>query len=104
MILNKEAEKMIDLLFEMGFQVSTIVIGIIVLFIISAIKVVREYERVVVFRLGRLIDQKGPGLVIIIPIIDRVERISLRIITMDVPTQEVITRDNVTCSVNAVVF
>lgn len=95
---------MIDLFFDIGIQISTIIIIIIVIFILSAIKIVPEYERVVVFRLGRLIAQKGPGLVIIIPLIDRIVRISLRIITMDVPTQEVITRDNVTSSVNAVVF
>ena len=73
-------------------------------FIAAALKVVREYERLVVFRLGRLIGQKGPGLVLVIPIVDRVLRLSLRIITLDVPTQEVITRDNVTASVNAVVY
>ncbi|NMD42646.1 MAG: slipin family protein [Firmicutes bacterium] len=70
----------------------------------SSIKVVREYERIVVFRLGRLIGEKGPGLVIIIPIIDRTVKISLRVVTMDVPSQEVITRDNVTTNVNAVVY
>lgn len=77
---------------------------ILFLFITSAIKIVREYERLVVFRLGRLIGEKGPGIVFIIPLVDRTIRISLRIITLDVPTQEVITRDNVTTSVNAVVY
>ncbi len=77
---------------------------VIVLFLYAALKVVREYERLVVFRLGRLIGSRGPGLVVLIPIIDRFARISLRVITLDVPTQEVITRDNVTCSVNAVVY
>lgn len=77
---------------------------VLLLFIISALKVVREYERLVIFRLGRLIGQKGPGLVLVIPIVDRVLRISLRIVTLDVPTQDVITRDNVTTSVNAVVY
>lgn len=88
----------------MEFQVIMIVVSIVILFIISAIKVVREYERLVIFRLGHLIAEKGPGLVIVIPFVDRTIRISLRIITLDVPTQEVITRDNVTCSVNAVVY
>lgn len=88
----------------MEFQVIMIVAAIVVLFVLSAIKVVREYERLVIFRLGHLIAEKGPGLVIVIPFIDRTIRISLRIITLDVPTQEVITRDNVTCSVNAVVY
>jgi regulator of protease activity HflC (stomatin/prohibitin superfamily) len=77
---------------------------ILFLFVTAAIKIVREYERLVVFRLGRLIGQKGPGIVFVIPIVDRTVRISLRIITLDVPTQEVITRDNVTTSVNAVVY
>ncbi len=77
---------------------------ILFLFITSAIKIVREYERLVVFRLGRLIGEKGPGIVFVIPLVDRTVRISLRIITLDVPTQEVITRDNVTTSVNAVVY
>lgn len=81
-----------------------IVVIVIVAFLASAIKVVKEYERLVIFRLGHLIAQKGPGVVIIIPVLDKAVRVSLRIITMDVPTQEVITKDNVTCSVNAVVY
>ncbi len=79
-------------------------IFVIFVFLISAIKIVPEYQRLVVFRLGRLIGEKGPGLVFVIPVVDRIIRISLRIITLDVPTQEVITRDNVTTSVNAVVY
>lgn len=85
-------------------EIPMIVVAVIIFFLASAIKVVKEYERLVVFRLGHLIDQKGPGIVIIIPVLDKAVRISLRIITLDVPTQEVITRDNVTCSVNAVVY
>jgi len=80
------------------------IIVIIVIFLYSALKVVKEYERLVVFRLGRLIGARGPGLVILIPIIDRYSRVSLRIFTHDVPSQEVITRDNVTSNVNAVVY
>lgn len=80
------------------------VIVVVILFFLSAIKVVREYERVVVFRLGRLIGEKGPGLIVVIPFIDRTIKISLRVVTMDVPSQEVITRDNVTTNVNAVVY
>ena len=80
------------------------VVVLLVLFLISAIKVVKEYERMVVFRLGRLIGAKGPGLVFVIPLVDRTTRISMRIVTLDVPTQDVITRDNVTTSVNAVVY
>ncbi len=93
---------MLDLIFSGGLLVPIIII--LVFFVTSALKVVREYERLVVFRLGRLIGEKGPGLVFVIPIIDRFVRISLRIITLDVPTQEVITRDNVTTNVNAVVY
>ncbi len=70
----------------------------------SAVKILREYERGVIFRLGRLVGAKGPGLFLIIPVIDKMVRVSLRIVTMDVPPQEVVTKDNVTTKVNAVVF
>lgn len=70
----------------------------------SAIKILREYERGVIFRLGRLIGAKGPGIIFIIPGIDKLLRISLRLVTMDVPSQDVITRDNVSIKVNAVVY
>ncbi len=80
------------------------IIIVVLLFLLSSIKVVREYERIVVFRLGRLIGEKGPGLILVIPLIDRTIKISMRVVTMDVPSQEVITRDNVTTSVNAVVY
>ncbi len=87
---------------------SPIVIGIIVLagFIIlsMAIKIVTEYERGVIFRLGRLIGAKGPGFFLIIPFVDRMVKVDLRVVTMDVPPQEVITKDNVTVRVNAVVY
>ncbi len=81
-----------------------IVLAILVLFLLNAIKIVREYERVVVFRLGRLQGAKGPGLFFIIPIVDQVVKVDLRVVTFDVPPQEVITRDNVTVNVNAIVF
>ncbi len=81
-----------------------IIIAILLLFVLNAIKIVREYERVVIFRLGRLQGAKGPGLFFIIPIIDQVVKVDLRTVTLDVPPQEVITRDNVTVSVNAIVF
>ncbi|HEY46624.1 MAG: hypothetical protein AMJ88_10895 [Anaerolineae bacterium SM23_ 63] len=70
----------------------------------AAIKIVQEYERGVIFRLGRLVGARGPGLFFIIPIIDRMIKVDLRVVTLDVPSQEVITRDNVTVKVNAVVF
>lgn len=78
---------------------------IIVLIILSqAVKILREYERGVIFRLGRLVGAKGPGLILLIPIVDRIVRVSLRIITMDVPAQEVITKDTVPVKVNAVIY
>ncbi len=85
-----------------------IIIGIIVLFIFilfsMAVKIVSEYERGVIFRLGRLVGARGPGLFLIIPFVDRMVKVDLRVITMDVPSQEVITKDNVTVRVNAVVY
>ncbi len=77
---------------------------IVVVFVGSAVRVVREYERGVIFRLGRLIGAKGPGIFLIIPLIDKMVRISLRTVTLDVPPQEVITKDNVPTVVNAVLF
>ena len=78
---------------------------LIILFLSAAIKVLREYERGVVFRLGRVLKStKGPGLVIIIPIIDKLIRVSLRLVAMDVPPQDVITKDNVSIKVNAVIY
>jgi len=70
----------------------------------NAIRVVREYDRLVVFRLGRLVGERGPGLVLLIPIIDRPVRVGLRTVTMDVPPQDIITKDNVTVKVNAVIY
>ncbi len=75
-----------------------------IFFLFSAIKVVQEYERGVVFRLGRLVGAKGPGLILLIPILDRMVKVDLRTLTLDLPTQEVITRDNVTIKVGAVVY
>ena len=82
-----------------------IIIGFAVLVLIPmTVKIVTEYERGVIFRLGRLVGAKGPGLFFIVPFADRMVKVDLRVITMDVPSQEVITRDNVTVRVNAVVF
>ncbi len=81
-----------------------IIIFLIVIFLFMAIKILNEYERAVIFRLGRIIDHKGPGLIILIPIIDRMVRVSLRTVAMDVPSQDVITRDNVSVKVNAVIY
>ena len=82
-----------------------VVVVFFLLFIFgSAIRVLREYERGVIFRLGRLIAQKGPGLILLIPVIDRMVRVDLRTVTLNVPPQEVITRDNVPSRVNAVAY
>ena len=78
---------------------------LLIVFLSAAIKVLREYERGVIFRLGRVLERpKGPGIVIIIPIIDRLVKVSLRLVTMDVPPQDVITRDNVSIKVDAVIY
>jgi len=79
-------------------------IVLLLLFLSAAIKVLREYERGVIFRLGRVINTKGPGLIIIIPIVDKLIRVSLRLVAMDVPPQDVITKDNVSLKVNAVIY
>jgi len=85
-----------------------IVIGVLILIVLiivpMSVKIVPEYERGVLFRLGRLVGQRGPGLFLIIPFIDRMVKVDLRVVTMDVPSQEVITKDNVTVRVNAVVY
>ena len=83
-----------------------IVFGVIIVLIlvISAIKILKEYERGVIFRFGRLRDTKGPGLILIIPFVDKMIKVDLRTVTMDVPPQDIITRDNVPVKVNAVVY
>jgi regulator of protease activity HflC (stomatin/prohibitin superfamily) len=80
------------------------ILFLVVYFLSSAIKILKEYERGVVFRLGRIIPVKGPGLVLIWPLIDKLVKVSLRIVTMDVPSQDIITKDNITVKVNAVVY
>ena len=87
---------------QLSFWIPLIIIGIFILS--SAIKILQEYERGVIFRLGRVVGVKGPGLVLIIPIIDRLVKVSLRIVTMDIPPQDVITKDNVSVKINAVVY
>ena len=89
-----------------GITTSGLVIIFIILFLfLNWIKVLREYERGVIFRLGRVLDKpKGPGLILVLYPIDKMERISLRTIVLDVPPQDVITRDNVSVKVNAVVY
>src|SRR5690348_4414750 len=88
-----------------AFVAIVVVLFLVVLFLLSAIRVAREYERGVVFRLGRLLDPpKGPGLFLLIPVIDRMVKVDLRTVTLNVPPQEVITKDNVPVRVNAVAY
>jgi len=81
-----------------------VVIALVALFLAASLRVLNEYERAVIFRLGRLIDTKGPGIIILIPGIDKMMKISMRTVAMDVPTQDVITKDNVSIRVNAVLY
>ena len=91
-------------MFQFGFTGFILAIVLVIYFLSSAIKILKEYERGVVFRLGRVIPVKGPGLVIIWPIIDKLVKVSLRTVAFDVPPQDVITRDNISVKVNAVVY
>jgi len=86
----------------MNFWILAVIL--LVFFLSAAIKILKEYERGVIFRLGRVIDTKGPGLIILIPVIDKMVKVSLRLVTMDVPEQDVITKDNVSIKVNAVIY
>src|SRR3954463_6946150 len=90
----------------MGIALGVIAVLLVFLLIVagSAVKILREYERGVIFRLGRLIATKGPGLILLIPIVDRMVRVDLRTVTLNTPPQEVITRDNVPARVNAVCY
>jgi regulator of protease activity HflC (stomatin/prohibitin superfamily) len=87
-----------------SFMSFLLILFLVVYFLSSAIKILKEYERGVVFRLGRIIPVKGPGLVLIWPIIDKLVKVSLRTVTMDVPAQDIITKDNISVKVNAVVY
>lgn len=92
---------------DFGLSISSGIILIAIAiswFLVQAIRILKEYERGVVFRLGRIIGAKGPGLIILIPVIDKMVRVDLRTVTMDVQPQDIITKDNVTMKVNAVVF
>jgi len=96
-------EGLIQLITGFGSLILVLIVMLVAI-LSSAIKIVQEYERGVIFRLGRLIGAKGPGLFFIIPIVDRMVKVDLRVVTLDIPSQEAITRDNVTVKVNAVVF
>jgi regulator of protease activity HflC (stomatin/prohibitin superfamily) len=89
-------------LFSINIIATVLVIGGILL--VSGVKILKEYERAVIFRLGRMVDPRGPGIIYVIPLIERMLRVDLRTVTMDVPPQDVITRDNVSVKVNAVLL
>ena len=89
-------------LFGVNIFITVLVIGGILL--VSGVKILKEYERAVIFRLGRMVDPRGPGIIYVIPLIERMLRVDLRTVTMDVPPQDVITRDNVSVKVNAVLL
>ena len=89
-------------LFGINIVATVLVIGGILL--VSGVKILKEYERAVIFRLGRMVDPRGPGIIYVIPLIERMLRVDLRTVTMDVPPQDVITRDNVSVKVNAVLY
>jgi regulator of protease activity HflC (stomatin/prohibitin superfamily) len=84
--------------------ITFVLVFFVLIVLLNSIKILREYERGVIFRLGRLIAQKGPGLIFLIPVIDKMVRVSLRTVVLDVPPQDVITQDNVSIKVNAVVY
>jgi regulator of protease activity HflC (stomatin/prohibitin superfamily) len=86
------------------FGPAATVLILVVAFIISGVKILKEYERAVIFRLGRLVASRGPGIIYVIPIIEKMQRVELRTVTMDIPPQDVITRDNVSVKVNAVLY
>jgi regulator of protease activity HflC (stomatin/prohibitin superfamily) len=88
----------------MPFAIPGVILVFILVIIVNAIRVLREYERGVIFRLGRYVGTRGPGLIILVPFIERMEKVSLRTIAMDIPPQDVITRDNVSVKVNAVLY
>jgi regulator of protease activity HflC (stomatin/prohibitin superfamily) len=89
---------------QAALAVIVAVVIIVIVTLLSAIKIVQEYERGVVFRLGRLVGARGPGVILLIPYVERMVKVDLRIVTMDIPAQEVITKDNVTVRVNAVTY
>ena len=89
-------------MFNLGVVATVLVIA--VLLIISGIKILKEYQRAVIFRLGRLVRARGPGITYVIPFVEKMMRVDLRTVTMDVPAQDVITRDNVSIKVSAVLY
>ena len=91
-------------LFTPGLFTTVAILVLVIFFLSTALRILKEYERGVIFRLGRIINAKGPGLIILIPIVDKMLKVSLRLVAMDVDPQDVITRDNVSVKVNAVIY
>ena len=91
-------------LFTPGLFTTFAILVLVIFFLSAALRILKEYERGVIFRLGRIINAKGPGLIILIPIVDKMLKVSLRLVAMDVDPQDVITRDNVSVKVNAVIY
>jgi len=91
-------------LFTPGLFTTVAILVLVIFFLSTALRILKEYERGVIFRLGRVINAKGPGLIILIPIVDKMLKVSLRLVAMDVDPQDVITRDNVSVKVNAVIY
>ena len=87
-----------------GFGPIATFLIIIVILLISGVKIIKEYERAVIFRLGRMVEPRGPGIIYVIPVVEKMSRMDLRVITLDIPPQDVITRDNVSIKVNAVLY
>src|SRR5271166_6653644 len=103
--LTKQGQPRELLMFDTMFDFWIIPVAVVVIYLLSSIKILREYERGVIFRLGRLLPQpKGPGVILVFAPLDRMVRVSLRIDTLEVPAKDVITRDNVTVKVNAVLY
>ena len=88
----------------MAYYGLSFIVVLVVFFLVNAIKILNEYERGVIFRLGRVINAKGPGLIILIPLIDKMQKVSMRLVAQEVPSQDVITRDNVSVKVSAVIY
>jgi regulator of protease activity HflC (stomatin/prohibitin superfamily) len=86
------------------FGPAVTVVIVLIIFVVSGVKILKEYERAVIFRLGRLVASRGPGIIYVIPVIEKMQRIELRTVTMDVPPQDVITKDNVSVKVSAVLY
>jgi len=87
-----------------GFGPIATFLIIIVILLISGVKIIKEYERAVIFRLGRMVEPRGPGIIYVIPVVEKMSRMDLRVVTLDIPPQDVITRDNVSIKVNAVLY